>query len=187
MVACVVAAIATMSASPPGRPSEGVGHYLRDVVYGALDGVITTLAIVSGTMGADLEPRVGIILGIANLTADGISMGASNYLGLVSELQQTGGSVRAEKPWRHGLATAIAFATVGTAPLLAYVVPRPARWGLFGMAIALSAVTLAVVGVLRARYVGKAVWRSASEVLVIGSLAAASAYAIGSAVAKVAQ
>jgi hypothetical protein len=49
------------------------------VVYGALDGVITTLAVVSGAVGAALEPRVGLILGLANLGADGLSMGASNY------------------------------------------------------------------------------------------------------------
>jgi hypothetical protein len=44
-----------------GRPEAGLGHYLRDVVYGALDGVITRLAVVAGTIGADLGPRVGVI------------------------------------------------------------------------------------------------------------------------------
>ena len=163
----------------PGKPGNGLGHYLRDVVNGALDGVITTLAIVSGTIGAGLEPRVGIILGIANLAADGISMGASNYLGLKSELEQTGHSVDAEMPWRHGVATTAAFAIVGAAPLLAYVLPRPVSLSLFTMAIALSALTLGAVGSLRARYVGKAAWRSAAEMLVIGAMAAGCAYFIG--------
>ena len=105
-----------------GRPPTGFGHYLRDVVYGALDGVITTLAVIAGAAGAHLEPRVGIILGLANLVADGLSMGASNYLGLKSELEQANHSVAAEAPWRHGLATAAAFATVGAVPLAGYVV-----------------------------------------------------------------
>lgn len=46
----------------PYRPPGGVGHYLRDIVYGALDGVITTLAVISGVSGAGLDPRIGLIL-----------------------------------------------------------------------------------------------------------------------------
>lgn len=59
--------------------------YLRDFVYGGVDGSITTFAIVSGVWGADLPPRTVIILGLANLLADGFSMAASNYLGTKSE------------------------------------------------------------------------------------------------------
>jgi hypothetical protein len=84
------------------RPDSGFGHYLRDMVYGALDGVITTMAVLAGAEGASLSMRVGLILGMANLLGDGISMGASNYLGMRSEIEQTGGSVAAEAPWRHG-------------------------------------------------------------------------------------
>ena len=75
------------------RPNSGFGHYLRDMVYGALDGVITTMAILAGSQGASLSARVGLILGLANLIGDGISMGASNYLGLRSEIEQSGGSL----------------------------------------------------------------------------------------------
>ncbi|MFA5944327.1 MAG: VIT1/CCC1 transporter family protein, partial [Candidatus Thermoplasmatota archaeon] len=72
-------------------PANGIGHYLRDLVYGALDGGVTTLAIVAGASGADLGARVAIILGIANLVGDGVSMAAGNYLGMRSEIQQRGG------------------------------------------------------------------------------------------------
>src|SRR3954463_13155575 len=102
------------------RPSTGFGHYLRDMVYGALDGVITTMAILAGSQGASLSARIGLILGLADLIGDGISMGASNYLGLRSEIEQAGGSLAAEAPWRHGLATVAAFVVVGSAPLAAY-------------------------------------------------------------------
>src|SRR6186713_2839866 len=96
-----------------GRPSAGFAHYLRDMVFGALDGVITTMAVVAGVSGANLGARVALILGVANLVGDGISMGASNYLGLKSELEQTGADLRKEAPWRHGLATIAAFVVVG--------------------------------------------------------------------------
>jgi vacuolar iron transporter family protein len=62
--------------------------YLRDFVYGAIDGAVTTFAVVAGVEGAELSANVVIILGIANLVADGFSMAASNYLGSRAEAQQ---------------------------------------------------------------------------------------------------
>ncbi len=62
--------------------------YLRDWVYGGIDGSVTTFAVVSGVVGADLSPAVILILGIANLLGDGFSMAASNYSGTRTELQE---------------------------------------------------------------------------------------------------
>lgn len=62
-----------------------VGKYIGDFIYGANDGIITTFAIVAGAAGATLSSPVIIILGFANILADGISMGASNFLGKKSE------------------------------------------------------------------------------------------------------
>lgn len=59
--------------------------YLRDFVYGAIDGAVTTFAVVSGVAGAGLSTGVIIILGMANLVGDGFSMAASNYLGTKTE------------------------------------------------------------------------------------------------------
>ncbi len=61
------------------------GIYLADLVYGANDGIITTFAVVSGAAGASLSSSVILILGMANLIGDGISMGMSNYLALKSQ------------------------------------------------------------------------------------------------------
>jgi VIT1/CCC1 family predicted Fe2+/Mn2+ transporter len=71
------------------RLDAGPRHsYLRDFVYGAIDGTVTTFAVVSGVAGADLPSSVVIILGVANLAADGFSMAVSNYLALHAERQQ---------------------------------------------------------------------------------------------------
>ena len=67
-----------------GQP-EGRG-YLRDVVYGGIDGSVTTFAIVAGVAGAGLSTWVIIALGIANVLADGFSMAAGNYSGTKTEL-----------------------------------------------------------------------------------------------------
>jgi VIT1/CCC1 family predicted Fe2+/Mn2+ transporter len=67
------------------RPPES---YLRDFIYGGVDGVITTFAVVSGVAGAGLGSGVIIILGSANLLADGFSMAVSNFLGTNAERER---------------------------------------------------------------------------------------------------
>jgi VIT1/CCC1 family predicted Fe2+/Mn2+ transporter len=64
--------------------------YLRDFVYGGVDGVITTFAVVSGVAGAGMASTIVIILGAANLLADGFSMAVSNYLGTRAEQERLG-------------------------------------------------------------------------------------------------
>jgi VIT1/CCC1 family predicted Fe2+/Mn2+ transporter len=59
--------------------------YLGDAVLGAIDGCVTTFAVVAGASGAALPASVAIILGLANLLADGFSMAASNYQRAKSE------------------------------------------------------------------------------------------------------
>jgi VIT1/CCC1 family predicted Fe2+/Mn2+ transporter len=61
-------------------------NYLRDWIYGGIDGSVTTFAVVSGVVGAQLSPWIILILGFANLFADGFSMAASNFLGTKAEL-----------------------------------------------------------------------------------------------------
>jgi vacuolar iron transporter family protein len=70
------------------RLSDSNKHsYLGDFVLGAIDGTVTTFAVVAGTVGAQLPNSVAIILGVANLLADGFSMAASNYLGTQADEQ----------------------------------------------------------------------------------------------------
>ncbi len=61
--------------------------YLGDFVLGAIDGTVTTFAIVAGVTGADLPRGVALVLGIANLLADGFSMAVGNYLSTKAESQ----------------------------------------------------------------------------------------------------
>jgi VIT1/CCC1 family predicted Fe2+/Mn2+ transporter len=73
--------------------------YVRDFVYGAIDGAVTTFAVVAGAAGASLESRVVVIMGLANLFADGFSMAVSNFLGTRAAEQQRQIARRAEE--RH--------------------------------------------------------------------------------------
>ena len=68
------------------RLASGPAHnYLRDWIYGGIDGAVTTLAVVTGVAGAQLSKWIILALGFANLFADGFSMAASNYLGTKAE------------------------------------------------------------------------------------------------------
>lgn len=63
-----------------------LGAYISDVVFGAHDGLVTTFAIVAGAAGAGLSNTIVLVLGFANLIADGLSMGLGEYLGRKSEI-----------------------------------------------------------------------------------------------------
>ena len=57
----------------------GKTGYLPDGVLGGIDGCVTTFAVVSGAVGAGFPGTVALILGCANLVADGFSMAVSNF------------------------------------------------------------------------------------------------------------
>jgi vacuolar iron transporter family protein len=65
---------------------ETRGNYLRDWIYGGIDGTVTTFAIVAGVVGAELPGTVVLVLGLANLIADGFAMGAGNYSATKADL-----------------------------------------------------------------------------------------------------
>lgn len=164
---------------------------LRAAVYGANDGIVTTFAVVAGVAGAGLPSRIVVILGLANMVADGLSMGLGDYLGETSEQRMrraSGSNYLREGLWRTGLVTFCAFVIAGVMPLLPYVigfvgieVPPEQQFPVSVMATLLA---LFVVGSLRT-LITKGSWlRNGLEMMTIGSLAAMVAYVLGSVVEK---
>lgn len=158
------------------------GHYLPDLVYGANDGIITTFAVVSGVVGASLANSVILILGLANLVADGLSMGASNYLARRSTPESE--LVERREAVKHGAATVLGFVAAGVLPLVAYLAPLP-DGERFEVAVASAVAALFVVGAARTLVTRRGVVRSGLEMLIVGSAAGVVAYAIGAAVAPI--
>jgi len=76
----------------------GGGQYIKSFVYGGLDGTITTFAVVAGVAGASLSSNVILILGFANLIADGIAMAFGDFLSTRAE-QQYHASERRREEW----------------------------------------------------------------------------------------
>ncbi|MEP4076605.1 VIT1/CCC1 transporter family protein [Haloferula sp.] len=80
------------------RLSSGVSQgHLKDSVYGAIDGAVTTFAVVSSVAGAGLPSGIVIIMGLANLLADGFSMASGNFLGTRAENQAADKAKREEE------------------------------------------------------------------------------------------
>jgi VIT1/CCC1 family predicted Fe2+/Mn2+ transporter len=165
------------SASLSRRLRRTIRTYLPDLVFGACDGIITTLAVVSGVVGASLSTTIILILGFANLLADGFSMGASNVLSRRSDAVNHTMPTLSDASG-HGLATFIGFVAAGIVPLSAYLLPwfDGAR---FAAAVLLALVTLFAVGAGRAFFIRRSWLMAGLEMLAIGALAAAVAYGVG--------
>jgi VIT1/CCC1 family predicted Fe2+/Mn2+ transporter len=165
---------------------EVLQHYLGDLVYGANDGIVTTFAVVAGVTGADLSVRIVVILGVANLLADGFSMGASNYLAIRSKSsaeREVGVAISEPYPSRHGLATFLAFIAAGSVPLLAYLVPG-VEHNQFTVTAFLAAFTLFAIGSARSLLTVGSWWTNGFEMLMIGGAAGAVSYLVGGLVSQ---
>jgi len=161
---------------------------LRAIVYGANDGIITTFAVVAGVNGAHLASSVIIILGVANMVADGFSMGVSDYLGERSQRLAEGKISRPTKTAETGLTTFIAFLFAGTLPLLPYFakslrVPLPDA-SLFLFSMITTALALFAIGASRTHFINGKWYKNGLEVLTIGAVAASLAYVLGFLVEK---
>jgi VIT1/CCC1 family predicted Fe2+/Mn2+ transporter len=161
-------------------------HYIGDVVYGANDGLITTFAVVAGVVGGGLSSRAMLIIGVANLVADGLSMGVGNYLSIRSHESALAAQDRPEEeasPARHGVATLLSFVVAGAVPLLPFAAGILENE--FALSTALTFVMLFTVGALRGLVTVERWWVGGLEMLLLGALVAVAAYGSGLIVASV--
>lgn len=169
----------SLPADPPAGRAGRRGKFLGDTVYGATDGIVTTFAVVAAATGASLSPAIIIILGLANLVADGFSMGASNFLSRRSE----GAFAKLEQnlvaPFQHGLATFVAFIVAGFIPLIPYLFQIEQNGSQFTGSAILAGAMFFLVGAVRARVTTEKLWLSGFEILLVGGFASAVAYGVG--------
>jgi vacuolar iron transporter family protein len=178
-----------MRASLHSEPTGAIDiarHYIRDVIYGANDGIITTFAVVAGVAGGALSPTAVLIVGTANLLADGLSMGMGNYLSIRSHESARAAQDLPEEeaePARHGFATFLAFALAGAVPLLPYVFGASPPTIRFRASVLLTFTALFAVGAFRSLVTVDRWWTAGLEMLMLGAVVAAAAYGSGALVA----
>ena len=156
-------------------------------MYGANDGIITTFAVVAGVAGGALPHSAVLIVGVANLAADGLSMAVGNFLSIRAHesARQTDNLPEEEAhPWKHGCATFAAFVVAGSVPLVPYVFPGWRTGELMWSAIA-SLTALFAVGAARTSVTVGRWWTAGLEMLVLGLTVGAVAYGAGRLIAAI--
>ncbi len=177
--------------------------YLGEFVYGATDGTVTTFAVVAGAAGAGLSSTVIVILGFANLVADGFSMGASAYLSAKSErdlkarqhkesgkVDELHDGTHGETPLQDGAITFGSFVVVGFVPFMLYVIDalfglKAGAHTLFVWSGILTGLTFLGIGYLKAHVTKTTRWHAALETFLLGAIAAGLAYGLGVVLANV--
>ncbi len=163
-----------------------VENLIKPAVFGASDGIITTFAVVASVAGARLPASVVIIMGIANMVADGLSMGLGDYLGERSvqlvKAQNAGQSVPAPA-WQTSVVTFASFIFAGLFPLVPYLsfyigIMVPAE-NQFLLSLIATACAMFFIGSLRSIVIKRPWWKNGLEMLFVGSLAAVVAYLFG--------
>jgi VIT1/CCC1 family predicted Fe2+/Mn2+ transporter len=157
-------------------------RYLPQFVYGGIDGIITTFAIIAGVVGAQLSVTIILILGFANLLADGFSMAVSSYLSSESEHELNGDSQAVGVAFWNAAATFTAFVVMGLLPLIPFVVALFASIPQLTTILLSAAATLVAFGIVgagKAYVTDKPPVRAVIETVLIGGVAAAIAFAVG--------
>ena len=169
------------------------GGDLRDWMYGATNGAITTFVIVAGVVGADLPTMMAPVLGLANLFANGFATAARRYTNTklardnydrshakavwaedaIAKEYDFSQSMRS--PTQAALNTFSAFILCGLVPLIAYLL-SPTK---LSVCVVATACAFFAIGAVKSRYSLTAWWRSGLDTVFLGMAAAALAYAAG--------
>ena len=175
--------------SVPLRPRQKAGvvlGYADESGYGASDGIVTTFAVVRASPEGRSSPTAVLVVGAANLAADGLSMGVGNFLSIrAHERARAADNLPEEEayPSKHGLATFTAFVIAGSVPLLPYLARLDASEAVV-WSVALTLSTMFGLGAARGFATDETWWKAGLESLIIGSIVAAAAYGAGAVVAS---
>lgn len=154
--------------------------FLRDAIFAASDGIVTTFAVVAGSTGASLGNSVVVILGFANLFADGFSMASGTYLGVKSELEfekaQGDKHTQEASPLNQAMVTFLSFDVAGFLPLIPYLLGLKAP---FLPSILIVFVSMFLIGVLKGKYTQKGVLRGGFEMLLVGGFTSLVSFGVG--------
>lgn len=151
---------------------ETLRTYLPSLVYGGSDGTVTTFAVMAGAVGAGIDSRIVIILGLANLFSDGFSMASADYL---SEDSRVGESKKIAL--RNAYITFFSFVIIGFIPIIPVLFFAQQHAFLYSILFTLC--TFATIGYVRAKILHRDPLRLATQSVAIGSICAIIAYLVG--------
>lgn len=159
-------------------------QFLPEFVYGAIDGTITTFAIVAGAIGAGLGRNAVLAIGVASVIADGYSMGVSSYLSESARYDQQRDKPPEERtahtPIASGAVTFVSFVTIGILPLLPFLITPKVTDSVKTISLLVALCSFAAVGYLRGFVTSvSSPLQTSMESLLIGGSAALISYFTG--------
>jgi VIT1/CCC1 family predicted Fe2+/Mn2+ transporter len=211
------------------------GGWLRAATFGAMDGLVTNIALIAGVGGGGVGPHTLVLTGMAGLVAGAISMGIGEYTSVKTSNEQVSAELDKElrelranpegeaqelvdtwtarglppqlarqvadvlkanpeqalrvhaqeelgvvpeqlpSPWTAASSSFVCFAVGALVPLLTYLFGIHNLW----IALGVGGAGLFVAGAVVARFTGRSRWVSGLRQLLLGALAAAATYAVG--------
>ncbi|MCA9349051.1 VIT1/CCC1 transporter family protein [Candidatus Saccharibacteria bacterium] len=153
---------------------KGVKRSVPQIVYGGVDGTVSTFAVIAGAYGAGLDERMTFILAAANVGADGFSMAVSAYL--------SARAARKRRPRWMAAVTFSAFCILGGLLIIPYAIDLAitmSRLVTFLMSCGFAITSFVIVAAIKSRVDKTTLWVSIQEVIALGTVAAAIAYFLG--------
>ena len=156
------------------RKKNPLYQSMPQIVYGGVDGTISTFAVIAGAYGGNLGYHVVLILGLSSLFADGFSMAVGAYL--------SAESAHSKQPLKASLSSFISFVSLGSLLLIPYLVGVIFDFSntqMFVGAAIFACISFSIIGSMKALAEGTNRLRGVLEVVLLGALAAGIAYLIG--------
>ena len=156
------------------RANKSLHKAIPQIVYGGVDGTISTFAVIAAAYGGKLNYQVVLILGLSALVADGFSMAVGAYL--------SAESAGKKQPLTASLNTFLAFVTLGSlllAPYLVGTVVDLTNNQMFVGSAIFACISFIIIGSTKSLFEGTGRLRGAIEVIILGAIAAGIAYLIG--------
>lgn len=189
----VAAAARTLCARPglvatTGTSGFRLSNHVRGIVFGGLDGILTTFALLAAVAGSQqTSTSLTLVIGVSTVLADALSMGAGEYLSAKAEHEITGqpstGIAGEPGPLEKGIAMFLAFTAFGSLPLIGVVVSTALSriGGLpadsdFAFSVVITGLTLFGLGGIKSQFGEGIWWQAGFEVTGIGGAAATVAY-----------
>lgn len=160
------------------------GDFLREVVFGANDGVVTSIGFLVGISGSVSNQSTIVVAGALTIIAGSVSMALGNYLGVKSqneyESERTADKWSGPSPAISGFVMGLFYLIAGMPPLLPYILVTPTTRALT-MAVIIAILVMSGIGFLRWSLTGKSLGKKILETITIGMIAALVGFLAGEA------
>jgi VIT1/CCC1 family predicted Fe2+/Mn2+ transporter len=153
--------------------------FLKSIVLGGMDGIVTTLNRVSAAVGLKLGLYYVIIISLTSLIADAMSMGVGDYLSYDAQRKQEGDKYEKSNPLYHGLVTFTAFIVFGSIPLVLFLfLNKYYKNQLYTLLIIVMTIAFFILGAVRSQFTHEVWWETGIKTALYGDATSIAAYLI---------